>query len=413
MVDPGQVQHFLHAFHPQDLPLRDEEGHVPAHALLRQHRQVRLLPGGDIQQEVLRNDAAGQADQVGRDEDAAAAGRRLDQVDLVALHDELAVRDALPQAEALDDPRVQVQHAVSQRVVRRRRKDPALRGKSIRKIKIQCITDTEIREATPVGAPLHDELPAGGAALDDDVLMGRPAGGLRVFLPQFLRVPAGLHAAAALGVERLDHDGPADLLIEGERLLEGMYGPVGEERDAELCHFLPHQALVGEKAARLVADAGQAHFLSDVGDRADGDIRLVRRHADDAHLLRVGEDLFFVPDVGQQGVITVRKELLRDHRRGQTYVEPLGGSLHDRQLEIPRADQQDARPPAGASPLRKLIHDLPPCARSYTAPSRAGHLVCFRRAVRAALCAGSSAARARAPRSGRCPAPRTAASCSG
>ena len=56
---------------------------------------------------------------------------------------------------------------------------------------------------------------------------------------------------------------------------------VGKKLDAELRHALPHQALVGKKAPGLVADAGQAEFLGDVGDRTDSNIRLVRDHAAD------------------------------------------------------------------------------------------------------------------------------------
>ena len=99
---------------------------------------------------------------------------------------------------------------------------------------------------------------------------------------------------------------------------------MGKKFDAELRHAIPHQALVGKEAAGLVADAGKTELLSDVGDRADRDVGLIRDHAADGALAGKLQNAFLVPDVDEQGVSDIWLEGVGDHRRCKQNVVRAG-----------------------------------------------------------------------------------------
>ena len=341
-VDEGQGADLLHAFDAGDASDGEVEGHVAAVLLLGQDLGDLLLAAeGDVDQELLRVEAAGEVDQVGGDEDAAAAGCGLDQVDLAAFHDVFAVGDALPEAEAADDLLIEGEDLAAQGLVRRGREDPALGGEGIGDVEIEGVADAEVVVVIIQDEGFDDELPPGGELLDDDVAVAGPAGGLGVFVPQLLLAGTDLDAAAALGVQGLDDDAAAVVSEKFNRLLDRGDGAVFELMDAELRHAGAHAALVGKEKACLASDAGEAHVLRDIGDAADGDVGLVCDDAVDLMFFCKGEDGLLVADVTDQAVGNIGFKSFGDDGGGQEDLAGLCRLLDQGELEVARPDDEE------------------------------------------------------------------------
>ena len=201
----GESAHFFNSVRPDDAADGKIEGHVTAVLKLGVNdRHFFLLSQSYVDQELLGLQTAGEMDQVGRDEDSAAAGGCLDQVDLISLHDIFAVSDSLTQAETADDFFIQLEHLPAKGVIGCCREYTALCRKGIGNIKIESISDTESAVFIAQHQRFHDKLAAGGKLLHDDFPAAGPAGGLLIFFSDLLLVCADLYAAAALCVQRLD-----------------------------------------------------------------------------------------------------------------------------------------------------------------------------------------------------------------
>ena len=259
-------------------------------------------------------------DQVRGDEHAAASGSGLDQIDIIAIHDELAVSNALLEPETGDDLCVEIKHSLPQVVIDDGGKNAAFGGKGIGQVKIERVPDAGIDKLIIDGDAFHEELTAFGTALDENTVVGGPARGLGIFCPEFIRAAADLHASASLRVKRLDDDVSADLGVVFERLLFREDCAVGKQLDPQLCHPLSHKTFVGKETSGLIADAGKSELLGHVSHRADGDVCLVCDHAADTALAGIGQDALFVSYVNEKGICDIRLERVGNHRRGKKHV---------------------------------------------------------------------------------------------
>ena len=170
-VNVRKILHFRYAADAYDPAGGDIESEVPADALLGLDLGQPFLPaGGDIEKKALSVETAGVVDQVRGDEYSAAPCRCLDQIDIIAIHDELAVGEPLFEAKAGYDLRVQVENALPEFVICRCGENAALGSKSVGQVKIESIADTCVLKFVVDGNAFYNKFTAGGIALDQDLM---------------------------------------------------------------------------------------------------------------------------------------------------------------------------------------------------------------------------------------------------
>ena len=171
-VNEGKRLYFADAVCAHYSAYGDIKSKVSADALLGQDPGEPFLPaGGDVKKKAFGVEPAGIMDQVRGDEYASASCGRFDQVDIVAVHDELAVGDPLFETESGDDLCVQIQDTLPELIVCNCGENAALGGKRVGQVKIERISDACIVEFIVYGDTLDQEFAPGGVSLYENLVV--------------------------------------------------------------------------------------------------------------------------------------------------------------------------------------------------------------------------------------------------